>query len=138
MKSPLLTILTVLNLVLLGFLLLQNTTRVVADDKDQILRGKGLQIVDDAGKVRASITLHPAQYHEQSKTHYPETVVLRLIDENGRPEIKIAASKDGGGYTCIGETDGTQAMMHAMKGAAFVKVQDSEESVKYVRSEGAK
>jgi len=38
-------------------------------------------------------------------------VVVRLIDSNGRPEVKIAASVEGAGIGLVGETDSTQARM---------------------------
>ena len=130
--QPLLIALTVMNLVLLVFLLSSRATPMFADDA-QILKGKGLQIVDDDGRVRASITVHPAGLHKPTGIYTPETVVLRLIDENGRPEIKIAATKEGGGYTVIGETDATQAMLHADGPTAFVKVQNKDGKMEVLR-----
>jgi hypothetical protein len=55
----LLVALTIVNMVLLAFLL---SERVLATpDAAQVLRGRSLEILDDLGRVRASIALHPAQ-----------------------------------------------------------------------------
>jgi hypothetical protein len=61
-----------------------------------VLRGKALEIVDDNGKVRASITLFPASKQKDGSI-YPETVLLRLITDAGRPAVKISAMSTGSG-----------------------------------------
>ena len=38
-------------------------------------------------------------------TSYPETVLLRLIDPNGRPAVKLDASVDGSGLMLSGEAE---------------------------------
>jgi hypothetical protein len=56
-----------------------------------VLRGSSLEIVDDQGRVRASIKIHegdPKFKWPNGKIGYPETVMFRLIDPNGRPEVK--------------------------------------------------
>ncbi len=62
-----------------------------------MLRGRGLEIVDDRGKVRAQIIVLPADTAAKTARgqNYPETVLLRLIDPNGRPGVKIGTSVDG-------------------------------------------
>jgi hypothetical protein len=40
-------------------------------------------------------------------------VILRLIDQNGRPEVKIGASVDGGGLSLVGDADATQLLLLA-------------------------
>ena len=39
---------------------------------------------------------------------YPETVLLRLIDSEGAPNVKIAATEDGSALSFGGESDPTQ------------------------------
>ena len=85
--------LTVINLGLLGYQAVHATSAHAAAD-DGILRGKGLQITDDKGKVRASITLMPAS-RQKDGSMYPETVLLRLITSEGKPTVKISALEDG-------------------------------------------
>ena len=60
MTQRLLIALTLANLGLLLFLLTFAGKPAAADDPPAVLRGKGLEIVDDQGRVRASIKLHPA------------------------------------------------------------------------------
>ena len=72
-----------------------------AQDVAPVLRGRGLEIVDDRGKVRASITLFPAT------PGYPETVLLRLITSDGRPNVKIATTEDGSALLLGGRSDPT-------------------------------
>ena len=116
--------LTAFNISLVLINLFVPFSEVNALDTPPILRGRGLEIVDDSGHIRASITIHPAGEFKPTGKWYPETVVLRLIDEHGRPEVKIAASQDGGGLTCIGEIDTVQTMMHAINDQAFIKLQN--------------
>lgn len=81
-----------------------------------VLRGSSLEIVDEQGRVRASIKLHPGDPNfkmPDGKKGYPETVMFRLIDPNGRPEVKIGASVEGGGVGLVGETDTTHAILQA-------------------------
>ena len=86
--------LTVLNLFLLAILLTQIDRPAQASDAAAMLRGRGLEIVDTRGRVRASISVMP----EKSATGatVPETVLLRLITDRGRPAVKISTSEAGG------------------------------------------
>jgi hypothetical protein len=102
--------LTIVNLGLLVFLLAQTRiyigaqgVRVWTDVDHSVLRGRALEIIDDQGRTRASINLHPA---DQANA-YPETAILRLVDQNGRPSVKLSTSERGGGLalvSAVGET----------------------------------
>ncbi len=108
-------ILTVINLVIL-MLTLAQTRPTTADGVAPVLRGRSLEIVDDQGRVRASIKLHPADQTfkmPDGKIGYPETVMFRLIDAKGRPEVKLGASEQGGGLGLIGASDTTHALLQA-------------------------
>lgn len=127
MKTPrFLVALTVINLGLLGFQLLRSTGPVEAADVPPVLRGRSLEIVDDQGRVRASIKLQPAETFKPTGRKYPETVVLRLIDANGRPEVKVAASQEGGGLSLVGDSDGTQLLLKAEGGESSVKLKNND------------
>ena len=95
--------LTVTNLSLLVLLLSQTTRPVRADETPAMLRGRGLEIVDTQGRVRASISVFPAETNANG-TKSPETVLLRLITERGRPAIKISTSEEGSGMAVVGPT----------------------------------
>jgi hypothetical protein len=120
---------TVINLGLSMFLLAQlrrvDAGSVEPSSPAPVLRGSSLEIVDDQGRVRASIKLHPADPNfkmPDGKTGYPETVMFRLIDPKGRPEVKIGASEEGGGVGLIGETDTTHVLLEAKGADALVKL----------------
>jgi hypothetical protein len=115
--------LTAVNLVLLVFALTQ-ARPAAADGVPPVLRGRALEIVDDHGKVRASITVFPPD-----PTHpladgkpYPETVLLRLIDERGRPNVKISAQERGGIVGLGGESDPTYAWLGAQGTSTSLKL----------------
>jgi hypothetical protein len=93
--QPLLLALSVINLGMFGYVVSQQGASAAPGD-DGILRGKGLQIVDDGGKVRASISIFPAEKLKDGST-YPETVLFRLITPDGRPSVKLSAMPDGSG-----------------------------------------
>jgi hypothetical protein len=107
--------LTVVNLGLLMFLLAQMRP-VEARGEAPVLRGRALEIVDDHGRVRAGIQVLPG-----AKT-YPETVILRLIDPNGRPSVKLTASVQGAGLGLGGESDATYAMLGAIGAESALKL----------------
>ena len=110
----LLVVLTVINLGLLVFLLTQTRlyigaqgVRVWTNIDGSVLRGRALEIVDDQGRVRAAINVHPAdQAHA-----YPETAILRLVDQNGRPSVKLSTSERGGGLALVSDTEGTYVQL---------------------------
>lgn len=80
-----------------------NLRPAIAADPPAVLRGRGLEIVDDAGRVRASITVLPAGTSPKGD-RYQETVLLRLITERGRPSVKIGASEETAGLSLTGPT----------------------------------
>lgn len=112
MTQPrLLAVLTVANLVLLTLLLAHGASAEARGDA-AVLRGRALEIVDERGKVRASIKVQPAG-RTPDGTPYPDTAILRLIDPNGRPEVKLAASDRGAGLSLLGAADETHVIIDA-------------------------
>jgi len=95
--------LTVINALLLAVLLAQSNRPALASETETILRGRGLEIVDAQGRVRASISVYPAKT-EANGTTSAETVLLRLITERGRPAIKVSTSEEGSGMAIVGPT----------------------------------
>ena len=108
-------VLTAINLLILSFNL-AHTRLAAAEGVAPVLRGRALEIVDDHGRVRASIKVHPANQTfkmPDGKTGYPDTVMFRLIDPNGRPEVKLGASEQGAGLGLIGDSDTTHVLLQA-------------------------
>jgi len=98
-------ILTVINLAILMFSFVSGHTRSSsADDVVPVLRGKKLEIVDDQGKVRAQIIVTAPETMPNGKKSAGGTL-LRLIDPNGRPDVKIGGSADGSGISLAGDSE---------------------------------
>ena len=106
-------VLAVINLGLLAFLLFTQRGSPLVDDAATVVRCRALQVVDQQGRTRASISVLPASTFKPTGKAYPETVILRLIDANGRPEVKIAASEEGAGLGFVGDSDKTQVKLEA-------------------------
>jgi hypothetical protein len=98
--------LTVVNLFLLGVLLTQLDRPTHASETPAMLRGRGLEIVDARGRVRASISVMPEEKSKEGST-VPDTVLLRLITERGRPAVKISTSEAGGSGMALAGPTGT-------------------------------
>src|SRR3989442_7132511 len=95
----LLIVLTGVNLGLLGYQLVKPQAGGAATvDVPAVIRGRALEIVDDRGMVRASLSVLPEDpkiiWNDKP---YPETVLLRLMSPEGRPNVKLGASKRGSG-----------------------------------------
>jgi len=121
--------LTAINLFVLIGLLAQSFGVARADSESSILRGRGLQIVDDQGRVRASISVLPAGPSQDGIAH-GETVLLRLITERGCPSVKIGASEQVSGLSVAGPSGTNDAY-------AILQASD-ETSVLRLRSENGK
>ena len=104
----LLIALTLVNLVVLTFLLTQ-TKAAESSNTAPVLRGRALEIVDENGNVRAAIQLLPGR----ADGTFPETVILRLIDAKGKPLVKIGGSTQGSALSLVGDNDGTYIVLKA-------------------------
>lgn len=87
--------LAVLNAVLLTGLIATHVQSLSAAQDLPVLRGRGLEIVDDQGHVRASIKVHGTE--TVNGRQYPGGVVLVMGSPQLPPAVKLAASDNGGG-----------------------------------------
>jgi hypothetical protein len=120
----LLIALTVANFALLA-LFVARSGPAGAQCDTQVIRGRALEIVDARGKVRASITIipaDPARKRPDGTTGYPETVLLRLISSEGRPNVKIGASDEGAVIGLGGESDPTYVQILAEQASTSLKL----------------
>ena len=123
--------LTVVNLGLVGY---QSLRAPEPASPPEVLRGRGLEIVDERGKVRASITLQPEDPKVTWKGKpYPETVLLRLITAEGRPNVKLGASKTGSGLLIGGESDPTYVQVLAEGGETTVRLKNKDGRERVIR-----
>ena len=116
--------LTVVNLVVL-VVTLAAMRPAVAQGVTPVLRGRSLEIVDDQGRVRASLSVHPAGT-SAAGDRYPETVLLRLITERGRPSVKISSSEEAAAVSLAGPSDtkDTYVLLEAKGTTSSLKVRN--------------
>jgi len=97
-----LVVITLINVTAAAANLLSVRTAAQADVVP-IVRTRALQIVDDKGRVRASLEVLPASTQGSAPGSH-ESVLLRLITERGRPSVKIGASEESAGLSFAGPT----------------------------------
>jgi hypothetical protein len=102
--------LSVLNLVVLAFLLTQTGTTSAQTEVSPLVRAKALEIVDEGGTVRAQIKvesngevifrLRDSTGTVRSKYWADERgSALLLMDDRTEATVRIRANKDGGGLS---------------------------------------
>jgi stage V sporulation protein SpoVS len=120
-----LTVLTVVNSALLICSLSQ--PRPVAAEVAGVLRGRALEIVDDHGRVRSTISVlpaDPAYKMPDGTTGFPETVLFRLINSKGQPNVKIESTDGGSAMGLVGEAG--NALIQAKGAGASVTVHNKD------------
>jgi hypothetical protein len=119
----LLTVLTVLNASILATTLI--AMRPTAETIAPVLRGRALEIVDDQGRTRASLNVMPPGTSKHGD-RFPETVLLRLITERGRPSVKISTSEQSAGVSLAGPsgTTNTYVILAAEGTASSLKLRN--------------
>jgi hypothetical protein len=85
-------VLSVVNVLLLGALLADRTV-AGARQEAPILRGRGLELVDAAGRTRAQFTIEP-----------DGEGVFRIRDAAGTIRVKLGAGPNGSGLLLLDET----------------------------------
>ncbi len=131
----LLIALTAINSALLMFFLTQPRP-APTEGIAPILRGRALEIVDDRGRVRASITVLPADPNVKmpdGTIGYPETVLLRLITSKGAPNIKIAATERGSAAVFGGESNPTYVQILAEGASTSLKLVNKDRQQQLIR-----
>ena len=131
----LLIVLTAVNLGLLGYQVIQpRLAGASTADVPPVLRGRALEIVDARGKIRASIAVLPEDPKVIWKGKpYPETVLLRLISAEGRPNVKLGASHMGSALLIGGESDPTYIQVLAEGGESTLKLINKDGSERVIR-----
>jgi len=114
---------TMINLVLMVALFTKMNPAAAQKEQNklQVLRGTGLEIVDKLGKIRASISFHDATIKDG--VTYPSGILFRLITSKGQPSVKIGASEDGGGLAFSNHSQGYIQLM-AKESGGFLKIKD--------------
>jgi hypothetical protein len=120
----LLLVLTAVNLGLLCYQVIQPRLAVAATvSSSGVLRGRALEIVDERGRIRASIAILPEDPKVMWKGKpYPETTLLRLMSPDGRPNVKLGASRSGSALVIGGEADPTYIQVLAEGGESTLRL----------------
>ena len=118
---------TILNVVLVLVNFGASIRPVLAEASPPILRARALQIVDEQGRIRASLAVLPASTSSAGAATQ-ETVLLRLITERGRPTVKIAASEEQSGLSVAGPTGTTDtyAILSATTTASSLRLRSED------------
>jgi hypothetical protein len=124
------TALTLINSVLLIFLLSQSF-RAGATDVAPLLRGRGLQIVDDQNRTRAEILVHGPETVD-GKT-YPETVLFRLTDPKSGPVVKVTASEEGAALGLSDDGDGTVQLYANRRKGNYLRVANKDGREQFIK-----
>ena len=130
-----LTILTAVNLGLLGYQVVQlHLATASTADVPAVLRGHDLEIVDARGRIRASLAVLP----EDPKVIWkgkpnPETVLLRLISPEGKPNVKLGASQMGAGLVIGGESNPTHIQVLADGGESTLTLIDKDGTERLIK-----
>jgi hypothetical protein len=119
--------LTVVNLGVLA-VGLGRTRAAVSGTVPEVVRARTFQLLDERGRIRASLTVHPAMTDDDGGRH-PETVLLRLITELGRPAVKIGASEEASGMSVSGPsgTKDTHVILESKGTVSSLKLRNEDE-----------
>lgn len=112
----LLIALTVVNLALLIALLSFNGARA-AQGETSLLRGRGLELVDAAGQVRAQITIEDSG-----------EAIFRMRDAAGAIRVKLGAGNEGSGLLLLDEA--TEPGVHLIARRSATATHSSTTSIK--------
>jgi hypothetical protein len=117
---------TLINLVLAIFLLAQlgPASAQQTQKAPRVLRGSSLELIDNSGKVRASIQIQPASIVDGKS--YAQNVIFRLIDTHGKPLIKLGAGEDGAGGLYIDDGTDHGIQLITKKSGNFIRITNAD------------
>jgi len=135
-KPPWVLWLTGINFVLVIVTLARAAPAVVPDRVTPVVHARSLEIVDAQGRVRASLSVLAAGTSAHGDRS-PETVLLRLITEQGRPSVKISASEEASGVSLAGPstTNDTYVILEAKGTASSLTLRNEDGRQQVVRPE---
>ncbi len=132
MKTRLLTALTLVNLVILLVVVFLISSSSKSDVVPTVVKARAFELVDVNGKVRAEIKVLPAEPNAtmpDGTKGYPETVILRLIDSQGGPNVKLSATEDGSGMVLGGDSGYVQVLSRSKNPQIKLASKDGKEQV---------
>ena len=132
MKTRLLTALTLVNLVILLVVVFLISSSSKPDVVPTVVKARAFELVDANGRIRAEIKVLPAEPNAtmpDGTKGYPETVVLRLIDSKGGPNVKLSATEDGSGMVLGGDSGYVQVLSRSKNPQIKLASKDGKEQV---------
>lgn len=132
MKTRLLTALTIVNLVILLVVVFLISSSSKSDGIPTVVKARAFELVDANGKVRAEIKVLPAEPDVKmpdGTKGYPETVILRLIDSKGGPNVKLTATEDGSGMVLGGDAGSVQVLSRSKNPQIKLSTKDGKEQI---------
>lgn len=132
MKTRLLTALTLVNLVILLVVVFLISSSSKSDAVPTVVKARAFELVDANGKIRAEIKVLPAEPNAtmpDGTKGYPETVILRLIDSQGGPNVKLSATEDGSGMVLGGDAGYVQVLSRSKNPQIKLSSKDGNEQV---------
>ncbi len=126
--------LTVINLALLAYQVVPSSP-AEAQTSVTMLRGSGIEIFDNQGRLRAQLIIEPADESVKMPNgeSYPDTVIFRLKTPDGKPRVKLTTSMQGSGLGLIGDSDTTQATLKAEGAISSLKLRNNEENEQLIK-----
>lgn len=97
----------------------------------RVVRARAFELVDSQGRRRASITIEPPS--TVNGRTYPEAVLLRLIDREGCPLVKMEASGDGAALGLWKDSAGKGVQIFGDADGGSVKLLSKDGKEKVVR-----
>ena len=132
MKTRLLTALTLVNLVILLVVVFLISSSSKPDVVPTVVKARAFELVDANGRIRAEIKVLPAEPNAtmpDGTKGYPETVILRLIDSKGGPNVKLSATEDGSGMVLGGDSGYVQVLSRSKNPQIKLASKDGKEQV---------
>lgn len=136
MQTRLLTALTLVNLVILLVVVFLISSSSKSDVVPTVVKARAFELVDANGKIRAEIKVLSAEPNAtmpDGTKGYPETVILRLIDSQGGPNLKLSATEDGSGMVLGGDSGYIQILSRSKN--PFVKIHQKDGQEKLFKLE---
>ena len=124
MRAPsFLTVLTGLNLALLVWLALAARDAIAGQAGAPVLRASAIELVDDAGLVRAQFMVTP-----------DGETLLRMRDAKGEVRVKLGASEEGSGLLLTDQSTEPGLHVLAKRGSTTLSLTDTDGTRRVIRA----
>lgn len=131
MKTQRFTVaLTAINLIILLVVVFLISSSSKSDGVPTVVKASAFELVDAQGRVRAEIKVLPVEPDfkmPDGSKGYPESVILRLIDSKGGPNVKLTATEDGSGLVLGGDAGYVQILSRSKNPSVKIHTNEGKE-----------